>query len=62
MSRILFILLLLIVTQLSELQAAAFSVRQNRFDEVPDLQTPAPLATSTESSKKPEKGWLHMYV
>ncbi|XP_017047162.1 chorion peroxidase [Drosophila ficusphila] len=55
MTRIWEIALLLIATQIGGSLAAAFSVRQNRFNEAPDLQTPVPLATSTESTKKTEK-------
>uniref|UniRef100_A0A6P4E4C0 LOW QUALITY PROTEIN: chorion peroxidase-like n=1 Tax=Drosophila rhopaloa TaxID=1041015 RepID=A0A6P4E4C0_DRORH len=68
MRPILFVSLLLLVAQIGESQAAAFSVRQNRFDELPDpqtaapdlpelpdLQTPAPVASSTEATEKSEK-------
>ncbi|XP_016951528.1 chorion peroxidase [Drosophila biarmipes] len=54
MSRILLISLLLIVTLFGGSQAAAFSVRQNRFDEVPELQTPAPVASPTKTTKEAE--------
>jgi len=56
MSRILLVSALLVLTQFGESQAAAFTVRQNRFDDVPNLQTPAPVASSTKTTKKAETG------
>ncbi|KAH8248259.1 hypothetical protein KR038_009704 [Drosophila bunnanda] len=42
-------------TQLRESNAAAFSVRQNRFNEdIDNQQTPAPVTNSPISTKKPE--------
>jgi len=56
MRRFWLISVLLVVTQFSESQTAAFTVRQNRFDDVPNLQTPAPVASSTKTTKKAETG------